>query len=56
MTKVIDFGKNQTSILTLNLSHSNFYSCILWLHLLLRHYYFLPDTSSLLQAKERKVR
>ena len=52
----IDLGKKQTSILILKFSHSNFHSCILWLHLLLRHHYFLSDTSSLLQAKERKVR
>ena len=54
--EVIDLGKNQTSILILKFSHSNFHSCILWLHLLLRHYYFLSDTSRLLQAKEHKVR
>jgi hypothetical protein len=50
----IVFGKDLSSILTLKFSHSGFHSCIVWLHLSLRHYYFLPNTSSLLQAKNAK--
>jgi len=56
MTEKSCFGKNLSSLLKLKISHSELHSGTDWLHLLLRHHYFLHDTSSLLQAKERNVR
>ena len=41
------------SIFTLNVSHFQFYPGIIWYPLWLRLYYFIPDISSFLQAKER---
>jgi len=43
-------------IFMLNFSHSEFHSAILWYHLSLRHYRFLPDTFNLLQITKHAVR
>jgi hypothetical protein len=44
------------SIFTLNVSHLQLYRGIIWYPLWLRLYYFIPDISNLLQAKERNSR
>jgi len=44
------------TIFTLNVRNFQFYPGIVWYPLWSRHYYFLPDISNLLQAKERTAR
>ena len=41
---------------TMKVSHSEFHCVTVWNDLLLRHYYFLPNPSSLFQTTDRTVR